>query len=62
MAAMFVLAKAKQGERRMEFYSQHKQEPFGLHRRTRRIARGLLTSRPDGSYDSKLVELLPRKY
>lgn len=53
---------AKQGERRMEYYNGTKQEPFGLHRRTRRLAKGKLTSKADGSYDSKFLEYYKIKY
>jgi hypothetical protein len=39
------------GESRMEYYTPTKSEPFGLNKRTRRLAKGILTTKPDGSVD-----------
>lgn len=48
--------KTKRGEARMEYYTPTKQEPFGLAKRTRRLKRGILTTKPDGTYDQQWVK------
>ena len=49
MAYAAVNDKAKQGEARQEYYTQSKMEPFGLNKRSRRIARGdRQVTTPDG--------------
>lgn len=49
MAYPAVSEKAKVGEARQEYYTQSKMEPFGLNKRSRRIARGdMQVTTPDG--------------
>lgn len=46
-----MLIAAKRGESRMEYYSENKQEKFGLGKRTRRINKGKIVTRNNGSMD-----------
>jgi len=48
------------GESRLEKYTPTKSEPFGLNKRTRRLAKGILTSKPDGSVDPAVKKALSR--
>lgn len=49
MAYPPVSEKPKVGEARQEYYTQSKMEPFGLNKRSRRVARGdMQVTTPDG--------------
>src|ERR1051325_8020613 len=48
------------GESRLEKYTPSKSENFGLNKRTRRLAKGILTSKPDGTVDPEVKKALSR--
>jgi hypothetical protein len=43
-----ILKRAEHGKARIEYYAPDRTEEFGLNKRTRRLAKGQIVTRPDG--------------
>jgi hypothetical protein len=56
MKTKMILKPAEPGNAREEFYAPGKVEEFGLNKRTRRLRRGIVCTKPDGTTDGKTLE------
>ena len=46
-----IMGYAQPGHARLEYYTPSKTEEFGLNKRSRRLARGEVVTKPDGSIE-----------